>query len=327
VEQAIPYPGKLSLQGDIADLSADVATYEAATYAQDLVLAATQLYTELYRIQEQIDLIASFQIQLRDFEEAAATQYEVGTGMQQSILKAQLERHRLTIQQEKLAETRTTTLEQLARLLNRRLDDLEATRLAPPTFETTLDTTLATVLARRPEAQALDAALERAERQIDLARKQFLPDFMVNATYFDIAENDVPMSADGRDAVALGVGVKIPLWRDALRAGVEEAELRRRQVEARRDALETSIQTQLADLTGRLDRQREQLALLRETLIPQAEATLEATLSAYTTGRTGFIDLLDAERTLFTLRMETTDTFARLLKTSAALERTLGLAE
>lgn len=52
---------------------------------------------------------------------------------------------------------------------------------------------------------------------------------------------------------------------------------------------------------------------------------MEATLSAYTTGRTDFLDLLDAERTLFNLRMERIDTYVRYLKTTAALERATGL--
>ena len=60
-------------------------------------------------------------------------------------------------------------------------------------------------------------------------------------------------------------------------------------------------------------------------LSPQAETTLQATLSAYTTDRTDFLDLLDAERMLFSLETGYEDTFARYLKITAALERALGV--
>jgi len=60
-------------------------------------------------------------------------------------------------------------------------------------------------------------------------------------------------------------------------------------------------------------------------LILQAEIMLEATLSAYNTGRTGFIDLLDAERTLFGLRLDAVETAAAYWQTVAALERALGV--
>ncbi len=327
VEQRIPYPGTLERQGAIAESSAEVARYEAETVARDLALDLMQRYADLYRIQEQQRLLADFRERLRAFEAAATTRYEVGEGTQQAILKAQLERHRLRLQEEQLAESARTAREDLARLLNRPPEALPAGRLAPPTVEALPDTSLAAALRRRPEVKALEAALHRATHQIELARLQLRPGFMVSATYFDIAESDVPAMADGRDALALGVGVSIPLWRSALRAGIEEAEVRRRQVEARREALTTAIRTHIADLTERLDRQRTRLTLLQQALIPQAEAAREASLSAYTTGRATFLDLLDAERTLFALQMEREDTAARLFQTMAALERALGQIE
>ena len=95
IEQMVPYPGKLSLQGDIADLSAEIAGFEADTFEEDLLFEAKQTYYELYRVQQQEQLILAFQDRLENFEEAAAAQYEVGTGMQQAILKAQLEKNTL----------------------------------------------------------------------------------------------------------------------------------------------------------------------------------------------------------------------------------------
>ena len=72
--------------------------------------------------------------------------------------------------------------------------------------------------------------------------------------------------------------------------------------------------------------EKRQLALFRETLIPQAETSFESTLSAYNTGTASFLELLDAERTLFTLRLDEAATSARYLQTLAALERALGVA-
>ena len=152
-----------------------------------------------------------------------------------------------------------------------------------------------------------------------------MPDFGFNVTYFDIGRFDVPPTATGRDALALGVSIKIPLQRDRLRARLEEARVRRNQVEARREALGRSFQTQIADLLSRLREEENQLSLYQEALIPQAETTLQSTLSAYSTGRTDFLDLLDAERMLFSLHTGYENTFTRSLKTTAALERALGV--
>ncbi len=327
LEQMIPFPGTLRLRGAIADLGAGIAGDEAEALAQDLALQVKQAYYELYRIQEQDRRIAGFQDQLRAFEEVAATRYEVGVGRQQDILKAQVEQNQLRIRREQLAEARRSGLEMLARLLDRpdATSLAGAVRVTAPALDAAPQTLLALALARRPEAHALRRADEQAHREIDLARRAFLPDFTVNATYFDMRAADAPPTADGTDAFGIGLGVRLPLWRGKLRANLEEAEVNRRQVEARLDALEAAFRTQIDDLLSQLDRRQRQLDLYRNTLIPQAETTLEATLSAYNTGRADFLDLLDADRTLFALHLDEAETFTRYLQATAALERALGV--
>ena len=326
VQQTIPFPGKLRLRGEIAHLGAEVAGAEANVFAHDLTLQIKLTYHELFRIQEQGGIIRRFQEELRQFEEVAATRYEVGTGMLQDILKAQLERNALNIRLEKLDEEERTNLEILARLLNRPdLSGLDRPVVVrAPVTETEQQNLLELALAARPEADAVRFDLERADRKDELARREFLPDFTFSLNYFDISDSELTPTMTGRDALALEVGVKIPLWQGRLRGDLQEARAHRRQAEARQEALVTSFRTQIEDLTHRRERQQRQLQLLDESLLPQAKMSLEATLSAYTTDRTAFLDLLDAERTLFTLRLEWVDTYARYLKTAAALERALG---
>ncbi len=323
VEQTIPYPGKRALQAEIADRHAEVAALNADASAQDLLLRATQAYLAVQRTQTHAMHIAAFQARLRDFEEAATTRYEVGTGTQQSILKAQLERNRLSLRLEQLEADRRSALEALARLVGQ---PLHARYVQPLTLETSAvpDSALALAVAARPEVDALDVAALRATQQEALARRMFYPDVTVSLNYFDIAESDMPPTSDGRDALAVGAGLRIPLWRDRLRAGVEEAQVRQRIVAAQREALIQSLAAELNALAERLARLQEQLQLVQETLLPQADATLEATLSAYSTGQVRFLDLLDAERTRFNLRMEETDLRIQLLQTAAEWDRTLG---
>jgi outer membrane protein TolC len=320
-----PFPGKLRLRGEVAALGAEVAESEAGIVAEDLVFQIKQAYDELYRVQEQASLVTQFQAELRNFEEVAATQYEVGNGLQQSILKAQLERNALNIRLEKLEEEGRSALERLAFLLDR--PDLSGLR--GKTVDRTPDVTpagdvLDRALIARPEAEALRTEIERSDRRVDLAVREFLPDFMVSVNYFDIGEGGPMPTATGRDAIALNIGVKLPLWLGKQRANLEQARLERSRSEARLQSLRTSIRTEIEDLRNRLERQEQQLSLLENDLIPQARTTVAATLSAYTTGRTSFLDLLDAERMLFNLRMEQVDTRTRYLKTTAALERALG---
>ncbi len=329
IAQDVPFPGKLGLKGEIADHVADVSGYEADAFAQDLVFEVNQAFYELYRIQEQQRLIQSFKEQLSDFVASATARYEVGEGTQQDVLKAQLERNTLDRLRLDLAQRKRSAAETLAHLLNRP----DATALLTETVRLERPEGLfpeaqakARALTKRPEARALQTVIQQAETRIALAKKQFLPDFTVGMTYFDIGASDLTPTMTGRDALAVQLRVKIPLWRGKLRSNLVEAQLRHRETQARYQDLQTEIRAQISDLASRLDIEQRTLILYEETLLPQAETTLEASLSAYTTDQTDFLNLLDAERMLFNLRMGFQDSLARYLTMTAALERALGIA-
>lgn len=326
LQQQIPFPGKRSLRGEIAGLGAEAAASEADAFTQDLAAEVKEAYYELYRVQEQSELIQQFREELEEFEEAAATQYEVGTGTQQAILKAQVERGRLEVRLDQLEEERRSVQQKLARLLDR--PDLEgligAVRVAPPEDVEAQDL-VEIALRQRPEVEALHRTQERAERQEALARRAFWPDFTLGVSYTDIQAADLMPTMTGRDAVSFSIGIKMPLWQGKQRAQLEEARLEERRAEVQLDALELEIRTWVDDLQYQLRRQQDQLTRLEETLIPQAETARDASLSAYSADRTDFLNLLDAERTLFQLQMDYEDTYARYLKTTASLERTLGV--
>lgn len=325
-EQTLPYPGKRRLAGRYAEQTAQVAALETEILGNDLVLQLKTAYYVLYQADAQDRLVEGFQEQLRAFEEAATVKYEVGQGTQQAILKAQLERNRFSMQRQRLQEARGTAVQTIARLLNRSdTTGLSGAVVLPDTrpFEVA-GQVVERAMQRRPEVGVIQVQQAQATTQIERAELAFRPDFMVQVAYFDIAPQAALPMGTGRDAFGVGVGVKVPLWRERLRAGVAQARATQQHAAAHYDALEASIRTEIADLVQRLGRQQEQLTLLDETLLPQAEITLEATLSAYTTGRTDFLNLLDAERMLFDLQWDRIDTHVRLLHTTALLERAIG---
>lgn len=327
VRQSIPFPGKRDLRGETASLEARAAEADAEALAQNLALRIETAYYELYRVQRREEFLRAFEEELRQFESAASTRYEVGDGSQQAILKAQVERGRLEIRRENLRADRRSALQSLARLTGR--SELKAPSqpvevATPSELREVGERTAEEPLEDRPEAEALQRRIEKAESETALARRAFWPDFTVGAAYTDVRQGDLTATMTGRDAFNLSVGVTIPLWRGKQEARLEEAQVKRRRAEAELDDFRLQVQVEVRDLRERLRRQQRQLRLLGEQLLPQAETSLEATLSAYKAGRTDFLDLLDAERTLFQLRMDYEDIHARALQTAAELERALG---
>ena len=327
VRQSIPFPGKRGLRGEVAALGADAAEADAEALTKNLALSIENAYYELYRVQRRESLLRNFEEQLRQFESAASTRYEVGEGPQQAILKAQIERGRLEMRREALRADRRSALQSLAQLTGR--EDLKApdepVNVVPPTeLGERIEGGDGGAVTDRPEAEALRQRIEQAETEIALARRAFWPDFTVGATYTDVRQGDLTPTMNGRDAFNVSLGITIPLWRGKQEARLEQAQVERRRAEAKLKDFQLQVRTRVRELRERLHRQQRQLTLLDEQLLPQAETSLEATLSAYKAGRTDFLDLLDAERTLFQLRLDYEDTHARALQTTARLEHALG---
>ena len=325
VEQMIPWPGTLGLRERAADLGAEVAEHEAEVLALDLALQVKRAYYTLYRLQRTDALVRTFRERLDAFTEAAAVRYEVGRGPQGAVLQVGLEEERLGARLLDLDARREAALQTLARLTDRPgLVFADAVVLEPPPLPSA-ETALADVALRlRPEVQALDAAAEQAEADVALARKAFYPDLGVGVTYFDVTERAMPPTADGTDALAVMLSAKIPLQRGRLRARLDQARLRAAQVEARQEAIETAITTEIADVAYAARREAETLVLFRDRLLPQAQATVESVLAAYTTGEADYVAFLDAERSRFQVQLGLEESLGRYLDATARLERALG---
>ncbi|MBT8400327.1 MAG: TolC family protein [Rhodothermia bacterium] len=326
IEQTIPFPGKRKLRGEVASLRFRTAEMESAALANDAVLHTRQVYANLFALQERLRIVSAFRSEVQRFEEAAATQYEVGRGHQQAILRAQLEKNTLSQRGLSLRAERQREAAALARLVNR-------PDLAEGLFRVSRPLDLERVpdnaspeaaIESRPDLIALRTAGERADKAAALAQKQSWPDLNLSVIYTDIVKSSPPANPDGVDAIAVGAGVRIPIWRGPIRARIQEQRIVGQQIDAQLEALQTAISTEFADLVSRITISSENLTLLEQGLIRQAEITRDATLSAYTTGQAGFIDLLDAERALYSLRMEETTVRSQLHHAVAELLWSLG---
>lgn len=325
-EQRAPWPGTLALRERAADLDAETARYDADAAWLDLALAVRRAYYDLAQVQRTEALIRAFQQRLGIFVDAAATRYEVGRGPQAAVLQVSLEAARLDERLFALDALREAALQTLARLTNRPgLLRADVVAVALPTVPEPTPELVAEALRARPETRALEAATERARTNAALVEKASYPGLGVALTYTDIAERDAPPTASGRDALALTLMATLPLQRGRLRARREEARLRVAQAEAREEALATAIETEIAELAYRVAREAEALALFRDRLAPQAQATAESVLAAYTTGQATYTSVLDAERARFQISLGSEDARARFLDALARYDRALGL--
>ncbi|MFC1452561.1 TolC family protein, partial [Verrucomicrobiota bacterium] len=147
-----------------------------------------------------------------------------------------------------------------------------------------------------PELKAMDASVEELSLSVKLARKRYLPDFLLGVGLVTMAETE--SGSTPRDT-SLTVGLVLPLWRQTYKAGVAEASLARESLVNRRRQLGNNLQVELRKSLFELRDAERQIELLKESAIPRARQAVEVARQEFMSGTTQFMTLVDAQRTLF----------------------------
>ena len=158
----------------------------------------------------------------------------------------------------------------------------------------------------------------RAQRaRAALARRERLPDI-------DVALQYGQRNGLG-DMVTAIVSVPIPLQKHRKQdADVAAADAELRAIEAEHMVSLNELRANVARLDGALERDRTQLALYAQSILPQARASLASADVGYQAGRVEFATLIDAQGVLFNYETDYYRTLTDFAKTLAELEEQTG---
>ncbi len=289
ISQDLPYPGKLRLRGEIAKKDADVTQQRYETVRRAMLAEVKMAYFQLsYLAKRQTILEGNGQV-LQEVEQAAEAKYRSGMGNQQDVLQAQLEQTKL------LREITTTQLEsgklqaEIKQLLNRAQSspDIETTETSETLAAYTYDQLLAAATANNPEIAGAQKLVEKQRLQVDLAKKDFYPDF--NFQYMWQRTDPTQFRA----YYVATLGVRFPIYRGRR----QQPELAQAEAEQSRAKSEYETQTQQIAFLLRqqflaAEKSAELLKIYSGGLVPQARAELQAGMAAYQSNRQDFQALL-----------------------------------
>jgi cobalt-zinc-cadmium efflux system outer membrane protein len=171
-----------------------------------------------------------------------------------------------------------------------------------------LDDLRRTVIETHPALSAARARIEAARAAHREARARRLPDIDLFVTYGRNA-------ALGDEFVEGGVGLPLPLF-DRNQGRVAETRSLSERAEREARAVEEELTADLLDAYQSCETARAQLGVYEEEILPAAERGLAQAQEGYRAGRLPFLDLVDAQRTLASVRLK-----------ALALARDLGVAE
>lgn len=300
VSQDIPGPGKLRLQKSEAEKDAEYSRhrYEAAERAVEEKVR--EIYYDLFYHSRTLAILDRNQDELRQIQQIAEARYRLGLGLQQDLIKAQLQTTEILKEHAMHHQEEDQEQLELKQLLGRDPDSRNVDIGEVKETQLQLDASQLSRLADKGSPEiAADRAMEaRSAEALKLAHQGYWPDFTAGYSFQKTGPGF-------RDYYMLNVGAKIPLyfWRKqtpAIEQAALEAEAAREQVRA------TQLQVS-SDGEGSLVAMRTAeriMSIYRDGLIPQAETAQASAMSAYRVGKVDFQTLLSSVLDLQNLRQE-----------------------
>ena len=325
--QQFPWCGTLRIRGQVAARDVDVALAEMAAAQLDAVMAVKRSYYDLYANQKTEAILIENRKILELFREKAGQRLGAG-GTQQDLIRAgvlisELDRD-LANTQAGIATARAA----LARQIHVSPEtDLRTLPDAPPAeVPAQIDRLYQLAIASRPEMKGRLSAIARDEQAVELARKRSYPNITLGLSYMDMEKTNAvtPKTASGNPNIGLFVGFNLPVNRAKYRASIGEAQEKTtadaKLYEAQRDETFSEVH----DFMTQSRVQQNVLALLRDSILPRAEQTLELSGKDYASGNVDLPTVLSAQRELLQVRVQIVQIEGELGKALASLERAVG---
>ena len=296
--QEIPYPGKRGLRGQVANREGDVRRVQIESVRRTVTDKLKAAYFRLAYLQQTLSVLERNDQVLKDVEQIVESRYRVGQGNQQEVLKAQLQSTKI-LQEITMHHREVGQLEaQLKQLLNRPQEspDIKTEPLAARSLTYSASDLLGLAKQQNSEVQAQQAMLAKTESQVDLAKKEFRPDFAVQYMYQNTDRKF-------RDYYMAGFSIALPN-RGRRKAELAEAEATRDQANKQ---LEAQVQQRLAEVQDQFvvaQTSAEQLKIYKDGLIPQSNAAFQSALASYQSNRQDFETLLSSFTDVLNLEIE-----------------------
>jgi len=318
VSQEIPFPGKLSTMGRSAVKAAEQLQENERDTRLRVLSSLRNAYYEYYLAYRSSEILEENKEVMKSFQRIAETRYATGQGIQQDVLRAQLEVSMMLdriAEEERKKEVQAGVINALAGRdplapLSRPADVVKAT------LDVSLDEISSRSLAHSPQIKAKERMVEQGEEELSLSKRQYLPDMVVSAGRFDRKDLTPVWEAS--------VMFKVPLYFWNKASGVSAASAELGAARHDQDAVKLGVLSRVRELYAMARTAEHHLHLYEAGILPQAEMALRSAASSYQVGKVDFQALLDAEGLLLKYRLTYQEELVNLSKTLAMLRETMG---
>jgi outer membrane protein TolC len=318
--QQLPYPGKLKLRGEIASKEADAASSDYEAIRRRVTSDVKMAYYEYWFYDKAIQTTLKDKDLLTKLSQIAEARYRVGKGVQQDVLRSQVEisllLQRLTVlqQQRNNSQARLNTL--LARSPEATLPPAEDIERSPLNYS--LDDLYRLARQNDPGLHREEQMIERNQLAVNLAQKDYYPDLSVGYMY-----QQRPMLPDMH---GMTFTINVPIfYKSKQREEVKQATEERFSAERSRDNRQNELNFELKQQYLGAKASDELLRLFSQGVIPQSSLALESSMSSYQVGTVDFLSVLGNFSTVLNYEIDYYRELANYQSSLARMESMVGV--
>jgi cobalt-zinc-cadmium efflux system outer membrane protein len=286
--QMFPFPGKLSLKGEMAGWDAKSLSDSSEALKLKMVSRIKELYFDLFLAYKDIDIIRDKAGLFSAIEDAALARYASGMGTQEEVLMAQTEKYMLTEREEMLKQS----IESLEAMINRTVGRDVDSPLGRPVetnateYSYNLDQLVKAALDRSPEIRSKEKTITTNETKVKIAQKEYYPDVTLAANYFARGGNFL-------DMWSLTATINVPIfYKTKQDQGVHEATASLSEARHEFEATKLTVASALRDNRSIVTTAEKLMNLYREGLVPKSQQDVEAAMAGYVSGKVEAITVI-----------------------------------
>ena len=289
IAQALPFPGKKSLDRQIGVAGVKLSETELALRRTELVRDVKAGFFRVLASERLVEVSKQLVVVAESSAEAARKRVDAGAAAYQEQLRAevQLEQARTELSgfERESAAARHGFATLLGRLDLRGVTLIGALAERPDTR--LLGDPAEEQLAQHPSVSGARANLDRAQLEHRRARLEPYPDVKVGVAGGRIGATDEPI-------IQLGFSLPLPIL-DRGKGKRQEARANVNIAEAELHAAQQQLHRERANALKRYRTAAEQVANYRERMLPKATEALRLVQTGFEQGKFGFIDLVDTQ--------------------------------
>jgi len=318
VTQEIPFPGKLSTMGDAAGKMADRERESAREIKLRILSNLRSAYYDYYLAFRSMEILTQTKDLMKNIQRIAETRYATGQGMQQDVLRAQLE---VSMLLDKIAEEERKKEEETS-MINSLIGRNPLAPLGTPEelprklLERNIDDPASMAQEHSPLLIGKKRMVEQNEFEVSSRKKEYLPDMVVSGGWFK--------RGDLADVWQASIMFKVPLYFWNKSTGVRAANAELLSARYDLDATKLVVLSRMRDLHAMAKTSEHHLDLYDTGIIPQARMALQSTMTNYQVGKTDFMALLDSESLLLKYQLMEQEELVNLNKTLSQISEMTG---